>query len=480
MITNKEQKILKDKVENYKMDCTAWGGVIQDIAKSTIVNTDSINTDDQVKIESIAKVEPYFMVNRIKQDLKNKLKNLYNLLYSQDIYYKIAKQNGVNPVHLKQLPTKKYELKKIGNISTYKIKIDKTNEQMKKWFRDNPLYKSGDWDKYKFTNKDKIFDNINKFKKRIELFDKKAKHEVYDVEVEDKSHTFIANNILVHNSVYVSFDPLFKAMTEESQKKFDTDEKKLKFIEDFSRDFLNQQNNEWCENIYNPRHGHSYHEFELESIQKSQLVDKKKKYIKGVVWMKGKTYDEPHMSATGIEIVKSTTPKLCRTILTDLIRDMMFVSPEYKSKNEYAVYFNKLLEEKKKLFWSAPVQEISNSISIGDYKKYIIDDQDKFIIAPKCPLSVKAIGLFNYLAHKNGHDNLRMVSGKIKYYYIKQFGDTCYFGYPAGTMEDWYPKCDKLTCWDKNIIVPLNRFANVIHMPQLNSNSTYQLSLFDM
>ena len=243
--------------------------------------------------------------------------------------------------------------------------------------------------------------------------------EVYDIETSNDRHTFIANNMLVHNSVYVSFDPLFKAMTEESQKKFDTDEKKLKFIEDFSRDFLNQQNNEWCENLYNPRHGHSYHEFELESIQKSQLVDKKKKYIKGVVWMKGKTYDTPHMSATGIEIVKSTTPKICRTILTDLIRDMMFNSPKYDNMNDYCVYFNEILNEKKKEFFNAHFQDISNSVSIGDYKKYVIDDQDELILAPKCPVSVKAISLFNHLAHKNGQDNLRMTSGKIKYYYIK-------------------------------------------------------------
>lgn len=305
--------------------------------------------------------------------------------------------------------------------------------------------------------------------------------EVFDIETSNDRHTFIANNMLVHNSVYVSFDPLFKAMTEESQKKFDTDEKKLKFIEDFSRDFLNKQNNEWCENLYNPRHGHSYHEFELESIQKSQLVDKKKKYIKGVVWMKGKTYAEPHMSATGIEIVKSTTPKLCRSILTDLIRDMMFNSVKYDNMNDYCVYFNEILATKKKEFFAAPFQDISNSVSIGDYKKYVIDDQDKLILAEKCPVSVKAISLFNHLAHKHGQDNLRMTSGKIKYYYIKtgpKATDIDYFGYPAGMDEPWFPPCNRTICWDKNIITPMNRFALVIHMPLLNANGEYSLSLF--
>lgn len=319
--------------------------------------------------------------------------------------------------------------------------------------------------------------------KSIELVQNKDNKEntVYDIEVNDNTHTFLANDILVHNSVYVSFDPLFQAMTDESQKKFESDEAKLKFIEDFSRDFLNAQNNEWCKNLYEPRGGHSYHEFELESIQKSQLVYKKKKYIKGVVWMKGKTYDKPKMSATGIEIVKSTTPRLCRTILTDLIRDMMFVSPSYTNMNDYAIYFNTILAEKRKEFWSAPIEYISNSVSIGEYKKYIIDDQDNFTVADKCPLSVKAIGRFNWLAHKNGHDNLRMTSGKIKYYYFKtgpkKDNIEC-FGYPAGTQEDWYPPCDRMTMWDKNIITPMNRFCEVLHMPLLNATGVYTLSLF--
>lgn len=316
----------------------------------------------------------------------------------------------------------------------------------------------------------------------ISINEKPTKQKVYDIEVEDDSHTFVANDILVHNSVYVSFEPLFKSMTEESQKKFESDEAKLKFIADFSKGFLNKQNNEWCENMYTPRHAHSYHEFELESIQKTQLVDKKKKYIKGVVWMKGKTYEEPKISATGIEIVRSSTPKLCRQILTDMIRDIMFVSPTYNGDmNKYAIHFNTILEAKKKEFMTAHFQEISNSVSIGDYKKYVIDDEDRLELEPKCPTSVKAIALFNWLAHKNGKDALRQVSGKIKYYYIKngpKEKDIDYFGYPIGMDEPWFPAPHRMTCWNKNVIVPLNRFTSLIGMPELTANGSLQLSLF--
>lgn len=304
---------------------------------------------------------------------------------------------------------------------------------------------------------------------------------VYDIEVNDDTHTFVANDILVHNSVYVSFEPVFKSMTEESQKKFASDDAKLKFIADFSKGFLNAQNNEWCESLYAPRHAKSYHEFELESIQKTQLVDKKKKYIKGVVWMKGKKYDEPKISATGIEVVRSSTPKLCREILTDMIRDIMFVSPKYNNKNEYALYFNDILREKKAQFIAADIQDISNSVSIGDYKKYVIDDKDALRLRGQCPVSVKAAARFNWMAHKNGQDNLRAVSGKIKYYYINGDGNkgaADYFGYPIGIKEQWFPKPAIQLCWEKNVIVPLNRFTALIGMPELTADCSVTLSLF--
>jgi hypothetical protein len=304
---------------------------------------------------------------------------------------------------------------------------------------------------------------------------------VFDIEVADDTHTFIGNDILLHNSVYVSFDPLFKSMTEESQKKFTTDSEKLNFISNFAKDFLNDQNNEWCRNIYEPRHAHSFHEFELESIQKTQMVYKKKKYIKGVVWMKGKTYDEPKLSATGIELARSSTPFICRDIMKELIRDMMFVYPHYDDINEYTWHFNELLAKNKDKFYQASIEEISNSVSIGNYTKYVVDDTKNFVVTPGCPVSVKSIAYFNYLAHKHGQHNLVTKSGKIKYYFYR-FGskkdDIGYFGYPIGEWQEWFPKCDKLTCWDKNVITPMNRFAEIIKMPKLNALGSFELNLF--
>ena len=301
---------------------------------------------------------------------------------------------------------------------------------------------------------------------------------VYDIEVEDESHTFIAGDILVHNSVYTTYGGLFACFTPEYKELYDTDRKKTEWILNFNTKFLDGQNFQWMNEIYEPRFARNIHNFELETISRAQINLKKKKYIKALVFSKGRFFDKPKMSGVGIEVIKSTTPKLCRKILTDLIEDLMFNSAKM-SKDEYVYYFNDRLTAYKKEFYAAPIEDISESVGIGAYKKYIVDDKDEFKFKKKCPVSVKAIGLFNYLAHKNKCDNLHTISGKIKYYNIRLGeNESAYFGYPAGQLPEWAPKIDKKTQWVKTIINPINRFLEVMGYPLANGENIIQLNLF--
>ena len=241
---------------------------------------------------------------------------------------------------------------------------------------------------------------------------------------------------------------------------------------------MDGQNNQWCRDIYDPRHGQNVHEFELETISYSQICIKKKKYLKGYAFVKGKYYDKPKVSGTGIELVKSTTPKLCRELLTELMNSLMF---EYNEDNrdEYIMNFNIRLQEMRKEFYRAPIEDISQSVGIGDYKKYVVDDENQLILEKQCPVSVQSIARFNYLAHKNGQDNLKQYAGKIKYYNIKlgtkQNG---FFGYPAGELPEWAPPMDKITQWQKTVIDPINRFLEVMDIPKVNASNTIQMELF--
>lgn len=309
---------------------------------------------------------------------------------------------------------------------------------------------------------------------QIEDFDNEY---VYDIEVNDGTHTFIANDILVHNSVYTTYGNLFKCMTPEYQQKYADKKAKVDWILKFNKEFLDGQNNQWCRDIYEPRHGKNVHEFELETVCYSQIVLKKKKYLKGYAFVKGKFFDKPKVSGTGIEIIKSTTPKLCREILTDLMNSLMF---EYKEENkhDYILMFNDKLAQYRKQFYKAPVEDISQSVGVGAYKKYVEEDEKDLILGKACPVSVQAVARFNYLAHKNGEDNKKFYSGKIKYYNILVGQKVCYFGYPAGEHPSWAPPIDKQTQWLKTVIDPINRFLDVMNIPKVNAGTAQQLTLF--
>lgn len=319
-----------------------------------------------------------------------------------------------------------------------------------------------------------IIENIQS----IEQLDDFDNEYVYDIEVDDDSHTFIANDILIHNSVYSTYGSLFECFTPEYQAKYDTERKKVEWILKFNKEFFDGQNTRWCEEIYAPRHADNKHIFELETVNYAQLVLCKKRYLKAVSFNKGKHLEPPKISGTGIEIIKTTTPALCREILTDLTKSLLFESPNM-SKDDYILYFNDKLKNWKKKFYSAEPEQISASINVGSINTYTEEWQENLIFKKRAPVSVKAAARYNHLAYKNGEGDKFISSGKIKYYNIRlsdKVGD--YFGFPAGEFPSWAPPMDKQTQWSKTVIEPINRFLEVMDIPKMNCNNIIQYDLF--
>lgn len=147
-------------------------------------------------------------------------------------------------------------------------------------------------------------------------------------------------------------------------------------------------------------------------------------------------------------------------------------------KMEYIMLFTQKIADYRKKFYNAPIEDISQSVGVGDYKKYIIDDKNELILGKQCPVSVQAIARFNYLAHKNGEDNKIQYAGKIKYYNIMVGEKVCYFGYPAGELPQWAPPISKVTQWQKTVIEPINRFLEVMNIPKVNAGTAQQMTLF--
>ena len=263
-------------------------------------------------------------------------------------------------------------------------------------------------------------------------------------------------------------------MTDEYRELYKSDRAKTEWILRYNTEFQNKLNTEWCEAIYKPRHATSIHEFELETISKSCIYLKKKKYIKGLVFNKGKFLDSPKVSGTGIEIIKSTTPGLSRKILTDMVKMLMF-DYNVNNKGTFMAEFNKKLLKYRDEFMTAPVQDISSSVGIGNYKKYVIDDEEMLVLEKRCPVSVHGIARYNHLAYKNNQKFLKTTSGKIKYYEIDA-GQ--YFAFPQGELPEWAPMPNRTIQWDKTVIIPLNRFMTTMQLPDCEVGEAVQLELF--
>ena len=315
-----------------------------------------------------------------------------------------------------------------------------------------------------------------------EIWTRKDLQEKFDFELDESMHDWYREQpIWVYSdtdSAYTTYGSLFKCMTPKYKEKYSTDKAKLDFILKFNKEFLDDQNSKWCQEIYDKRFGNSVHEFELETVSRSGIFLKKKMNMKALAYSKGKYFDDYKISGTGIELIKTTTPSLCRKIIKDITMSLMYDYDE-DNKVEYIQKLNAKLKQYKREFWCADAEDISQSIGVGSYKTYVLNDEDELTFALKAPVSVKSVGWFNYLAHKNNDDNKKFYSGKIKYYRFLNGNNKEYFGYPAGELPSWAPPMDKNEQWQKTVISPINRFLEVMKIPIKSGEDNIQLGLFD-
>lgn len=317
-----------------------------------------------------------------------------------------------------------------------------------------------------------------------EIWDRKDLWEKFNFELDpSKKEWFSKQPTSVYSdtdSVYTSYGNFFKCWTEEALKSVPTRDDKINWILKFNQEYLDQQNCDWIQDeLYGDRNCKSVHKFELETVNEAQICLKKKKYLKALSWSKGKWFNPSKMTGVGIELIKTTSPKLAKEIITDMTKSLVYECGTMP-KEDYAIYFNQKLSTWKKKFYSAPIEDISQSINVGAYKKYVVDDKNDLIFEKRTPVSVKCAARFNFLANKNNQNNLRITQGqKIKYYNIRiNSKETDYFGFPAGELPDWAPKVDKTIQWQKNVIDPINRFLEVMDIPMVNASGTIEFDLF--
>lgn len=267
---------------------------------------------------------------------------------------------------------------------------------------------------------------------------------VYDIEMDDDNHTFVANNILIHNSIYASFyDVVYSTdwmqhdvwrltkinrsndqkdftyvstggypTEDDAHKYFETDnidnekyEWGLDKIEPagrefcltlnrvFMRDFLKKIHEDYAAKQGTP----NILDFELEAYNEAGIWLAKKKYVKNTTWTEPNVYYDSctKIKPTGIEIAQTSSSTWVKKQMTDLIK-WIFKQEEFTIDG-----FVKQLTDVKKAFMMQNYETISVNKGMNKYSEYVMDDTKEMELLPKAMVTVQGAAFYNWLLNNS-------------------------------------------------------------------------------
>lgn len=299
---------------------------------------------------------------------------------------------------------------------------------------------------------------------------------VYDIEMDDKYHTFIANDILVHNSVFVSFKHAIN--------RYKWSHKEIELVLHMSKVTMQPFFKRELEAYANKYNVQNRQDFELEQIAKSTINLAKKMYVKNVVWEEG-VFNEPetNLQSKGIDLVRSSSPAFIRDKNIGIPKIIKYFFENPKTMNDKEL--TRLVREMKEKFKLANIEDISKSTSCNNYGVYVIDDQEIFNVVSGCPAGVKATALHNYILNqsptfKKRYELIKSGSKVRVYYTTNTLNDQ--FAYMAGAYPKElalkYAPIDYDTQFQKTALEFLNRFTKVLRLSELKPSLTFRVSLF--
>lgn len=273
------------------------------------------------------------------------------------------------------------------------------------------------------------------------------------------------------DSVYVSFEHVLASC----DWKGDGTEFILKLYENRIEGYINNCFDKYAEK-WNTKNVQS---LELEKISASAIILAKKKYVTDDVWKDPGVYYKSleKITSKGVEIVQSSTPAFARKHLKNLLV-LLF---KEKKNLDINVFIGKL-KELKEQFKLSEVEDISKSTSISDYPKYVIEDNDILKLAPKCPIHIRAGGMYNYTLNNSKWKRkytLIKTKDKVRWYYSKGNSADTVFAYQPGNFPyEFAPEVNYDLQFSKAIIEPINRFLIAMGFGAIPSNLITSKKLF--
>ena len=306
---------------------------------------------------------------------------------------------------------------------------------------------------------------------------------VYDIEMSDESHTFFCNDILVHNSAYITLQPLIESCHIPIEmettfviavNKFVLEKYLEKMFDIYAKNFNCKENLE---------------KFELEKVARSVIMLAKKKYIMDISWKEGGkdgVFLNPLHSViiVGIEVIQGSTPGFCRKAMKEFINFVLGMLAT-EEKISYDMIINKLKEIKAQFAMQSP-DEICKSFVMSNYEKYIKDDKHslELFTGVSCPIHVRGAATYNYMLFNNAKKyktkyNFIKKGDKVKFYYIENSKGADVFSFlPNEFPIEFAPKMDYDMQFEKLILEPLNRIIQAIGFHPVPVTLTYSVGLW--
>lgn len=207
--------------------------------------------------------------------------------------------------------------------------------------------------------------------------------------------------------------------------------------------------------------------FKLEKIYDSAVWVAKKRYALHVLSSEGVVYAEPQVEITGLEIVRSSTPKVVKDSLKNCVQNIL-------TGNVDAL--NAEIEKVRKLFDKSPPEVIAFPRGVSDVQKYTAEKGWK----PHTPIAVRGAILYNRLIRQfNLKEKPEIKDGaKIKFLYLNMpnpiMEDVIAFD---GTLPNEFGLHNYIardTQFEKAFLVPLESIANAAMVRITHGNSLEQ------